>query len=126
MNLRLAAAAAVLVSAGIHLKLWLGGMRDIHLIGPAFLLNVAAGLAIAALLVYWHHWLAPLLAAGFGAATLGGFLVSVTVGLFGYHEKWQGPYVFAAAAVEIVALATGLAAAAAERRTTPVRVSSTA
>ena len=126
MTLRTVAAAAVLVSAGIHLKLWLDGMRDVHVIGPAFLLNVSAGLMITALLVTWHHWLAPLLAAGFGAATLGGFLIAVTVGLFGDHEKWQGPYVFAAAAVELVALLTGLAAAASERRTTPVRVSSTA
>jgi hypothetical protein len=41
MRLRVLAAAAVLVSAAVHLKLWLDGFRDISVIGPAFLLGLA-------------------------------------------------------------------------------------
>jgi hypothetical protein len=97
-------------------------MRDLHVVGPAFLVNVIAGVVIAGLLVAWKHWLAPLLAAGFGASTLGAFTIATTsVGLFGTHEKWQGPYVWTAAVAETVAIVTGLYAVSRERATEPSR-----
>jgi len=127
MTARLIAALAVLVSAGVHLKLWFDGMRDIHVIGPAFLVNVVAGVVIAGLLVGWRNWLAPLLAALFGAATLGAFsIASTSTGLFGDHEKWQGPYVFTAATVEVIAIVAGLYAVSRELRTQPPRPASPA
>jgi hypothetical protein len=117
MTVRLVAAVAVLVSAGVHLDLWLDGMRDLHVVGPAFLLNAVGGVVIAALLVWWRSWLAPLVAAGFGASTLGAFTIATTgAGLFGDHEKWQGPYVWTAAAAEAVAIVAGLYAVSRERR----------
>jgi hypothetical protein len=109
MKLRILTAIAVLVSAYVHLKLWLDGFRDLHVVGPAFLLNAVAGVLIAAALVWWRHWLPPLLAAGFGLSTLGAFIISATVGLYGVHERWVGGYVWAAAISEAVALAGGLA-----------------
>lgn len=118
MTVRLVAAVAVLVSAYVHLKLWLGGMDSIHIIGPAFLVNVAAGVVIAALLMMWKHWLAPLLAAGFGAATLGSLIIAATVDLFGYHEPWRGPYVWTATVSEVIAIVAGLYAVSREVRTT--------
>jgi len=119
MYVRLVAAAAVLVSAGVHLKLWFDFAHDLHVVGPAFLVNVVAGIVIAGLLVFWKHWLAPLLAAGFGASTLGAFTIATTsLGLFGDHEKWQGPYVFTAAIAEIVAIVAGLYAVSREVRST--------
>lgn len=120
MTVRLVAAVAVLVSAGVHLELWLDGMRDLHVVGPAFLLNAVAGVVIAALLVGWRSWLSPLVAAGFGASTLGAFTIATTgAGLFGDHEKWQGPYVWTAAAAEAVAIVAGLYAVSRERRPAP-------
>lgn len=109
MSIRYVAAASVVVSVAIHLTLWLQGMRDVHVIGPAFLVNVVSGLVIAVLLVRWHHWLPGALAACFGLATLGAFTLASTVGLFGTQESWAGFYVFAAASAEIVAIVTGLA-----------------
>lgn len=109
MITRLVAAAAVLASAAIHLTLWLQGMRDVHVIGPAFLLNIAGGVVIAVLLVRWQHWLPGVLAASFGLMTLGAFTLASTVGLFGDHEKWGGLYVFGAAGAEVIALLMGLA-----------------
>ena len=109
MKMRIVAAAAVLVSVGIHLKLWFDGMKDVHVVGPAFLANVAGGLVIVVLLLRWRHWLPPVLAICFGASTLGAFTIASTVGLFGDHETWHGSYVFVAAAVEIVAIVTGAA-----------------
>jgi hypothetical protein len=122
MIVRLIAAAAVLVSAYVHLKEWSDGMRHVHVIGPLFVVNVVAGLVIAALLVTWRHWLAPFLAFGFGASTLGGFVIAATWGLFGDHEQWQGPYVWTAAVSEAVAIAAGAYAVLQERRRTEVPV----
>jgi hypothetical protein len=45
-TLRGLAAAGVLLSAVVHPDLWQQGFRDIHTIGPFFLLNVIAGLFI--------------------------------------------------------------------------------
>jgi hypothetical protein len=110
MKMRILAAIAVLVSAAVHLRLWFDGFRSIHMVGPAFMLNAVAGLVIAVLLVVWRrHWLPPLLALGFGVATLGAFVTSATVGLYGVHEMWTGFYVLAAAVSEVVAIVVGLA-----------------
>jgi hypothetical protein len=111
MRMRLIAAVAVLVSGGVHLKLWLDGMRDLHVVGPAFMVNVVAAVVIAGLLVGWDHWLPLLLAAGFGVSTLTAFVISATVGLYGLHEQWTGAYVWAAAVAEVVAVVASVLAA---------------
>jgi hypothetical protein len=119
MTARLLAAIAVLVSAYVHLREWLDGMRDVHVIGPLFVVNIVAGVVIAVLLVTWKHWFAPFLALGFGGSTLGGFALATTsAGLFGDHEKWQGSYVWIAAASELVAILAGLYAVSRELRPT--------
>jgi hypothetical protein len=122
MTVRLVAAVAVLVSAVVHFKLWLD-FKDVDVVGPAFLVNAVGGVVIAALLVAWKHWLAPLLAAGFGVATLAAFTISTTPhGLFDDHEKWSGGYVWTAAIAEAIAIIAGLYAVTQERRTAaPVR-----
>jgi hypothetical protein len=109
MTMRYVAATAVLASMAIHLILWLQGMRDVHVIGPAFLVNVVAGVAIAVLLVRWRHWLPGVLAACFGMATLGAFTLAATIGLFGTHEHWAGFYVWGAAISEVIAFLAGCA-----------------
>jgi hypothetical protein len=107
MQMRVLAAAAVTVSAAVHLWLWFDGYRDESVVGPLFLLNVAGGLTIAALLLRWDHWIPPFLAAGFGVSTLAGFVISATVGLFGLQETWSGFAVWAAAISEVVAIVAG-------------------
>lgn len=116
MRLRVLAAAAVLVSAAVHLKLWLDGFRDISVIGPAFLLNAVGGLVIAVLLVTWWHWIPLVLALGFGLSTLGAYLISATMGLFGVHEVWTGVWVITAEVSEVVAIVTSVLALRKERR----------
>jgi len=114
MKTRVVAAAAVLISALVHLSLWFGGFRDVDLIGPAFLLNAVSGVVIAVLLLAWRSWVPLLLAVGFGAATLGGYLLSVTVGLFGYQESIGGVSQLVAAVSEVVAILAGVAGARGE------------
>jgi cation transport ATPase len=104
MNLRILAAAAVLVSAAVHLYLWFNVFRHTDVVGPAFMVNAIGGAIIAALLVTWRHWIPLLLAVGFGASTLGAFIIAATVGLYGVHENWTGWEVWTAAAVEVIAI----------------------
>ena len=107
MGTRVLAALAVLVSAGVHLYLWDDGYKDLDKIGPAFLLNAAGGVVIAVLLLAWSHWIPAFLALGFGVSTLGAFIISTTVGLFGLEESWDGWYVWTAAASEVAAIVLG-------------------
>ena len=104
MKLRILAAAAVLVSAAVHLNLWFDVFRHTHVVGPAFMVNAIGGTIIAILLVTWRHWIPLLLAVGFGAATLGAFIIAATVGLYGVHEHWTGWEVWTAAASEVIAI----------------------
>lgn len=101
------AAAAVLVSALVHLYLWLDGMRDADVVGPAFLLNAVGGALIAVLLIAWRHWVPAFLALGFGLSTLTAFVLAATVGLFGVEEGWTGWAVWVAAVSEVVAVVAG-------------------
>ena len=107
MGMRIVTSVAAVVSAAVHLRLWLGGVRDTDVVGPAFLVNAVAGIVIAVLVLTWRHWLAAFLVAGFGASTLAAFVASATVGLFGVHEHWTGGYVLAAAAAEVVCVVGG-------------------
>ncbi|MCV2395256.1 hypothetical protein OEB99_13135 [Actinotalea sp. M2MS4P-6] len=99
--------ASVMLSGVVHLVLWAQGMSGLSVVGPAFLVNAVAGLALGVLVQLWDHWLPLLASAGFGAATLGAFVLSTTVGFFGVHEQWRGPAVWLAAVSEALAIALG-------------------
>jgi cation transport ATPase len=118
MELRILAAAAVLVSAAIHLYLWFDVFQHAQVVGPAFMVNAIGGTIIAVLLVTWRHWIPLLLAVGFGASTLGAFIIAATVGLYGVHEHWTGWEVWTAAASEVIAI---IAAGTVLIRNTPLR-----
>jgi hypothetical protein len=121
MKMRALAAAAVLVSGFVHLKMYFKFGHDNSQVGPAFLLNAVAGLVIAVLLMTWRHWIPPLLSVGFGVATLAAFITAATVGLFGVHEHWRGWAVWTAAATEVIAIAAGAAILWQESRRAPQR-----
>jgi len=119
--LRIVTAAAVLLSGAVHLWLWwYDGFRNISWIGPLFLVNAVAGVVIAIAVLAWPHWLPALVAAGFGASTLGAFLLSTTVGLFGIQEVFWGTPQVLAMVSEVVALVGGVALVL---RTTGLRLS---
>jgi predicted lipoprotein with Yx(FWY)xxD motif len=87
-----AGAALLAASGAIHLDLYLTGYRSIPTIGVLFLLQIIAAfaLALAVLATIRVAGLAGLLAAVagglFALATLGGYLLSLRVGLFGFRE----------------------------------------
>ena len=110
MTARWIGALAAVVSALVHLYLWFDGVKDQGTVGALFIVNVVAGLAIAALLVRWRHWIPLFLLAGFGATTFGAFLIAATVGLFGVHTGWSW-YAWLAAVAEIAAVVLAVMAA---------------
>ena len=144
-SLRLAGAGLLAATAAIHLDLYLTGYRSIPTIGWLFLLQVIAAFALAAAVLATAFargdGLVPRLVgaagAGFAVATLGGYLLSLWIGLFGFKEvrTTAGTVagvieVAAFAALAVVAAAprtarVGSAAgtnAAADPRARPVRV----
>lgn len=107
------AGAALLVWSGvIHLQLWFDGYRDISVIGPLFLIQGIASIALALALVVFRRLV--LLAAGavLLAATAVGLLLSASIGLFGYTESLAVPYAGTSLAVEFTSAAVLAAAAA--------------
>jgi hypothetical protein len=103
-------AAAAVVSAVVHLYLWFDGVKDQGTVGQLFVVNVVAGFVIAAMLIGWRHWIPLFLLFGFGATTLGAFLIAVYDELFGISTDWSW-YAWVAAISEIVAMVTAVAAA---------------
>lgn len=121
MRMRALAAAAVFISGVVHFQLYFDWAHENNKVGPAFLLNAAAGLVIAVLLMTWRHWIPPFLSVGFGLATLAAFVIAATVGLFGVSEHWTGWAVWTAAVSELVAIVAGLAILWREYRPQPQR-----
>jgi hypothetical protein len=103
------AAAGVFLAAVVHLDLWVQGFRSISTIGPLFMLNFVAGMIIGIGLLVWRHWLPALAAAGFGAATVTAFWISVVHGLFGVKETTSGSSEILAEIAEYSAIVFGLA-----------------
>lgn len=109
MGMRVIAVVAVLVSAAVHLYLWFDGVREQGTVGQLFVVNVVAGVVIAAMLWWWRdHWLPAFLTVGFGASTLAAFIISATVGLFGIVASWGTWYAWLAAVSEVVAVVAGV------------------
>jgi len=106
MRTRLIGALAAFVSAVVHLYLWIDGVKDQGTVGALFVVNVVAGAVITVLLVRWRHWVPLFLLAGFGASTIGAFLISATVGLFGIHTGWSW-YAWLAVVSEVAAIFCG-------------------
>jgi len=87
---RIGIAAALSVSGISHAYLYIHGYRHIPMIGTAFLLQASVSLAVAVLILVggpaWLRWAGAMLAGGSVVA----FLLSRTVGLFGFFERgWQ-------------------------------------
>lgn len=104
-------AAAVLLSAVIHLALWVQGMQNVPVIGPLFLLNAVGGIVLGVLVLVWRHWLPLLGSIGFGALTLAAAVLSTLPnGFFGAHGTWDAPVFLLSGVADAAAVVLGLGA----------------
>src|ERR1700722_4821582 len=108
--LRVVGSGLLIATAAIHLDLYVTGYRTIPTIGWLFLLQVIAAFALglAVLLIPSRLVLPSRLAAaagaGFALSTLGGYLLTVWIGLFGFKEVRTTAGIVAGV-IEIVAFA---------------------
>jgi predicted lipoprotein with Yx(FWY)xxD motif len=116
LALRLAGGGLLVATAAIHLDLYLTGYRSIPTIGWLFLLQVIAAFGLGAVAALSGEWLAAAAGAGFALATLGGYLLSLWIGLFGFKEVRTTAGIVAGV-IEVAAFAAlaGLAAMPAGR-----------
>jgi predicted lipoprotein with Yx(FWY)xxD motif len=111
LALRLAGGGLLLATGAIHLDLYLTGYRSIPAIGGLFLFQVIAAFVLGAAVLASSVRLAAAAGAVFSLATLGGYLLTLWIGLFGFKEVRTTAGI-AAGVVEVAAFATlaGLAA----------------
>jgi predicted lipoprotein with Yx(FWY)xxD motif len=102
--LRVTGAGLLIAAAAIHLDLYLTGYRTIPTIGWLFLLQVIVGFLAGAVVLATGSRLAAAAGAVFALATLGGYLLSVWTGLFGFKEVRTTAGI-AAGVIEVAAFA---------------------
>jgi hypothetical protein len=107
--LRLTGAGFLAWVASIHIDLWSEGYRHIPTDGPLFLADAIGGFVLAAVLLVWPRPLAALLGTGFLASTLGGLILSINVGLFGFQESIRASFVVQSMLLESIGAAILLA-----------------
>jgi hypothetical protein len=105
-------AAAVAASAIIHLHLWMQGYKHIHLIGPLFLAQAVAGIGLALVMVAYPRLVSAVAGALYLASTIGGLLISATVGIFGFHDGLTVPWATSSLLIEAAGLVVLVAAGA--------------
>ena len=122
LALRLAGGGLLVATGAIHLDLYLTGYRSIPTIGWLFLLQVIAAFGLGVAVLATGGWLAAAAGAGFALATLGGYLLSLWIGLFGFKEVRTTAGIVAGV-IEVAAFAAlaALAGLAAPRRPGPRR-----
>ena len=112
LGLRLAGAGLLAATGAIHLDLYLTGYRSIPTLGWLFLLQVITAFGLAATVLATGSRLIAAAGAGFALATLGGYLLSVWIGLFGFKEVRTTAGIVAGV-IEVAAFAALAALAAA-------------
>jgi hypothetical protein len=87
---RVLVALGLLGSAWVHLVVWQDWARYDDVIGPLFIVNVIAGPVITLAVLGWRtHWLPEAATLAFGVATLGAYVLSLTIGFFGIQEQFR-------------------------------------
>jgi predicted lipoprotein with Yx(FWY)xxD motif len=84
--LRVTGAGLLIAAAAIHLDLYLTGYNTIPTIGPLFLFQVIVAFALGGLVLVTGWRLVAAAGALFALSTLGGYLITVQFGLFGFRE----------------------------------------
>jgi hypothetical protein len=110
--LAIAGAALMVWSSVVHLQLWSDGYRSISVIGPLFLIQGVAGIALAVVTAVLRRVVLMAAGAVMMAATAAGLLLSAGIGLFGFQESLAVPYAGSSLVVEFAGAAVLAAASA--------------
>lgn len=106
-------AAAIVATGAIHLHLWMIGYKNIASIGNLFLAQAISGFVLGPVIVLLRRMYMVLAGAAFMAASIGGLVLSATVGFLGLHDALSVPWATPSLVVEIVGfvllVASGLA-----------------
>ena len=87
---RIGAGACLIVSGYLHAQLYVDGYRYVPKVGLMFLLQASGALAVGLLLLITASPPLRVAGAGLAAGALGGFVLSRTVGVFGFTELgWE-------------------------------------
>ena len=86
LGLRVIGAGLLIATGAVHLDLYLTGYRTIPTIGGLFLFQVIFAFGLGLIVLVSRSRLVSAAGAGFAIATLGGYLLSLRVGLFGFRE----------------------------------------
>jgi predicted lipoprotein with Yx(FWY)xxD motif len=86
LALRVIGAGLLFATGAIHLDLYLTGYRTIPTIGWLFLLQVITAFGLGAVVLVSSSRLVAAAGGGLAIATLGGYLVSLHISLFGFRE----------------------------------------
>jgi hypothetical protein len=109
------------ISAASHAYLYIHGYQHIPMIGTAFLIQASVSFSLALLIVaggpWWVQWAAAAVAGG----SLVAFVLSRTVGVFGFLERGWDPSPHAAVSVAAEVLTVLLWAGALVRGSALVR-----
>jgi len=89
--IRITAAVCLAISGYLHAYLYDHGYRVIPRVGTAFLFQASASLAVALLLPFTGLVLLRLTAAGLAGGALVAFVMSRTIGVFGFVEHGLQP-----------------------------------
>jgi predicted lipoprotein with Yx(FWY)xxD motif len=103
-GLRVTGGGLLIAIGAIHLDLYVTGYRSIPVIGWLFLLQLIVAFAVGVVVLATGSRLAAAAGAVFALATLGGYLLSVWIGLFGFKEV-ETTAGIAAGVIEIAAFA---------------------
>lgn len=113
--------AAVLLLAGgvLHLNLWTGGYRFVPTIGPLFMVNFVASIALAAAVLTSRRTSVALAGMTFAAGSLVALVLSRTIGVFGFTEMVWTTQALRTLASEVGTIAALGAALMLQRRAEP-------
>ncbi|HEX6393822.1 MAG TPA: hypothetical protein VFZ97_10285 [Acidimicrobiales bacterium] len=100
--IRLVSVGLLAAVGWIHLHLWEVGYRHIATIGPLFLATTIGAFVLAAGLLLRPSRLLGFLGIALLAGILGGLVVSVNAGLFGFTESLSAPFAVESIVLEAV------------------------